>query len=112
MPTLRVLLWLHRSKGVAIDEHAAPVVGGLEAVPGEIVQAYRGLRQVIGGRGPRLSNIVKMSQTKSSKKPTFRCIDALDESPAGHRIQPLNSLSRILLWPPGACVRDRTAHSG
>ena len=63
MPSLGVLLWLHRSKG--------QVVGGLEAVPGGIAQAYGELRQVIGGRGPRFSNIVEMSQTESSKKPTF-----------------------------------------
>ena len=68
-------------------------VGGLGEVPGEIAQAYEEQKAVIGGRGPQLSDVVKMMQTTSSEKPTFICIDPLDEYVAEHRIKLLNSRS-------------------
>src|SRR5437879_2641153 len=52
------------------------VVGGLEAVPGEIARAYKDQEKVIGGRGPELADIIKMLQNTSSKTRTFLCIDA------------------------------------
>ena len=55
------------------------VVGGLAKVPGEITQTYEDQGKVIGGSGPQLADIVKMLQITSSKKPTFICVDALDE---------------------------------
>ena len=75
-------------------------VGGLGKIPVEIARAYETQKTVIGGRGPQLSDIVKMMQTTSSEKPTFICIDALDECVAEHRIKLLNSLDQILQKSP------------
>ena len=72
------------------------LVCGQEEIPGEISRAYEDQKTVIGGRGPRLSNIVKMLQTTSCKKRTFICIDALDECLMGHRVRILDSLNQIL----------------
>jgi len=47
------------------------VVSALEEVPEEIVQDYEAQKKVIGGRGPLLSDIVKMLQAASYKKRTF-----------------------------------------
>ena len=80
------------------------VVGGLDEVPGEIVKAYENQKKVIGGRGPRLSDIVGMLQTTTSEKRTFICIDALDECVAGHQAKLLGSLSQILQKSPGTRI--------
>jgi len=77
---------------------------GLEEIPEEILRAYRDQKNAIGGRGPRLSDIVKMLQSTSSKKRTFICIDALDECAAGHRVKLLNSLDEILQKCPGTRI--------
>ena len=79
-------------------------VGGLGEVPEEIARAYEDQKKVIGGRGPQLSDIVKMMQTTSSKKPTFICIDALDECVAEHRVKLLNSLNQILQKSPSTRI--------
>ena len=76
------------------------LVCGLEETPEEVSRVYQGRENAIGGRGPKLSDIVKMMQTTSSKKRTFICIDALDECVAGHRIKILNSLNQILEKSP------------
>jgi len=80
------------------------VVSGLEQVPEEIVRDYVDQKKVIGGRGPLLSDIVKMLQTTSSKKRTFICIDALDECVAGDRVKLLNSLGQILRKSPNTRI--------
>ena len=77
------------------------VVSGLEEVPEEIVRAYEGRKQVMGGRAPQLVDIVKMLQNTVSVKRTFICIDALDECMAGCRVKILDSLNRVLLSSPG-----------
>ena len=77
------------------------VVGGPEVVPGEIAEAYEDQRKLIGGQAPQLPDIVKMLQTTTSNKPTFICIDALDECAAEHRVKVLNSLNQILQKSPG-----------
>ena len=76
------------------------LVCGLEEIPEEISRAYQGQKNSIGGRGPQLSDIVKMIQTTSSKKRTFICIDALDECAAGYRVKIFDSLNRILEKSP------------
>jgi len=53
------------------------VVGGLEEIPEEISQAFQKQKKAIGGRGPRLSDIVEMLRITSYKGRTFICIDAL-----------------------------------
>ena len=80
------------------------VVGGLEEIPGEISKAYEDQKKVIGGRGPQLSDIVRMLQTASSKKPTFICVDAIDECVAGYRVKLLDSLNLVLERSPGTRV--------
>ena len=80
------------------------VVGGLDEVPGEIVKAYENQKKVLGGRGPRLSDIVGMLQATTSEKRTFICIDALDECVAGHQVKLLGSLSQILQKSSGTRI--------
>jgi len=80
------------------------VVGGLEEIPDEVSQAYRKQRKALGGRGPRLSDIVKMLQTTTSKERTFICIDALDECMPEPRAKLLNSLGQILQKSPGTRI--------
>ena len=76
------------------------VVGGMEKVPEEITRAFEKQKKSIGGRGPQLSDIVKMLQTTTSSLRTFICIDALDECAAAHRVKLLNSLQQILEASP------------
>jgi len=80
------------------------VVGGLDEVPGEIARAYENQKKVIGGRGPRLPDVVRMLQTTSSEKHTFICIDALDECVPGHQVKILSSLNQILQKSPGTRI--------
>ena len=77
------------------------VVSGLGELPEEMVQAYEGQKQIIGGRAPQLADIVKMLQNTVSIKPTFICIDALDECMARYRVKILDSLDQILRSSPG-----------
>ena len=76
------------------------VVGGMEKVPEEITQVFQEQKMAIGGRGPRLADIVKMLQIITSSLRTFVCIDALDECAAPHRVKLLNSLQQILEKSP------------
>jgi len=76
------------------------VVGGMEKVPEEITQVFQKQRMAIGGRGPRLPDIVKMLQTITSSLRAFVCIDALDECAAAHRVKLLNSLQQVLEKSP------------
>ena len=80
------------------------IVSGLEEVPGEISQAYEDQKKVIGGRRPHLGDIVKMMRITASKKPTFICIDAVDECAAEHRVKLLDSLDRILQKSPATRI--------
>jgi len=77
------------------------VVSEMGEVPGEIAQAYEDHKKVIDGRGLQLADIVRMLQTTVSEKPTFICIDALDECIARYRIKLLDSLNQILRRSPG-----------
>ena len=76
------------------------VVGGMDRVPEDITLAFQEQRMAIGGRGPRLPDIVKMLQTITSSLRTFICIDAWDECAVGHRVKLLNSLKKILETSP------------
>jgi len=80
------------------------VVGGLRELPEEIVKAYEEQKVAIGGRAPRISDIVKMLQTVSFEKRIFICIDALDECAAEHRAKLLGSLNQILQKSPGTRI--------
>ena len=72
------------------------VISGLEMIPPRVAQAFRDQKNVIGGRGLGLSEIVEMLQDISSSRPTFICIDALDECVAGYRTKLLDSLKQVL----------------
>ena len=76
------------------------VVGGMEKVPEEIAQVFQKQKMAIGGRGPRLPDIVTMLQTIASSLRTFVCIDALDECAAADRVKLLNSLQQIVEKSP------------
>jgi len=78
------------------------IVGGLEEVPKEIARAYEDQKKVIGGRGLELADITRMLQATTSEKPTFICIDALDECVAKYRVKVLDSFNQVLQMSPGA----------
>jgi len=73
------------------------VVAGLEEIPEHIVQAFKGGKRFLGGRGLQLSQIVELLEITLSSQRTFLCIDALDECIAAHRLKVLSSLRQILL---------------
>ena len=77
------------------------LVCGLEVTPKEISLAYQGQKNAIGGREPQLADIVKMLRNTASMKPTFICIDALDECVARSRVTILGALNQILQSSPG-----------
>ena len=70
----------------------------------EIAQAYEDQGKVIGGRAPRIANIVKMPEITSSKKGTFIFVDALDEYLAGYRVKILESLNQVLQKCPSTRI--------
>ena len=78
------------------------VVGGLDRVPEKIVKAFRARGKVIGGQRLQLEEIVGFLQDIMSSRPTFICMDALDEYPARHRMKLLDLLSQVLQKAPGA----------
>jgi len=80
------------------------LVVGLGEVPEEMVEAYEGQRNFIGGRRPQHADMVKMLQTTASKKRTFICIDGLDECVLEHRLKLLDSLNKILQESPGTRI--------
>ena len=76
------------------------IVSGMETIPEEISRAFQEQKRAIGGRGPRLPDIVKMLQAITSSLRVFICIDALDECAVAHRVKVLNSLQQILNKSP------------
>ena len=76
------------------------LVGGMKNIPEGITKAFEEEKTAIGGRGPRLPDIVKMLQAITSSLPTFVCIDALDECEGANRVKLLNSLHQILETSP------------
>lgn len=76
------------------------IIGRLDKIPETIVQAFRRQKEVVGGQRLMLSEIENFLQDVTSSRPTFICIDALDECQAGHRAKLLDSLNRILKKSP------------
>ena len=76
------------------------IVGGLENIPAKVTQAFREEGKGIGGRKLGLGEVVEMLQDISSSRPTFICIDALDECVAEYRGKLLDSLGKILHKSP------------
>ena len=72
------------------------IVGGLERIPDEIRETFRGHKRLIGGRRLGVAQIVKMLQTVTSLQRTFICVDALDECGEGNQHEVLYSLRQVL----------------
>ena len=84
------------------------IVGGLEEIPDEIRETFQDYKKMIGGRGLLVPEIVEMLQTVTSLRPTFICVDALDECVERHRPEVLGSLRQIL----GKCPNTRIFLTG
>ena len=80
------------------------VVSGLEEIPAEIVQVFRDQGKVIGGRKLELDETVRMLQDISASRPTFICLDALDECMAEYRTKLLDSVKQILQKSPSTRI--------
>ena len=80
------------------------VVRGLQEVPAKIVRDFRDQEKVIGGRKLGLGEIVEMLQDITSSRPTFICVDALDECMAEYRTKLLDSLKQILHKSPSTRI--------
>ena len=80
------------------------LLSGVGAVPGEIVQKFRGQKRAIGGRRLQLPDIVKMCVTVTSLRRTFICVDALDECVPRHRLEVLDAFGQILRGSPNTRV--------
>ena len=80
------------------------VVHGLEEIPAKIAQAFRDRKNIVGGRELGLDEIVEILQDISSSRPTFTCIDALDECMAEYRAKLLASLNQILHKSPSTRI--------
>jgi len=80
------------------------IVGGLEKIPDEIRETLQDYKKVIGGRRPRAPEIVEMLQTVTSLRPTFICVDALDECVERHRPEVLDSLRQVLAKSPNTRI--------
>jgi len=76
------------------------VVCGYDQIPNEIMEAFQKCTSVIGGRRLQLREIVNLLGRLSSSRPTFFCLDALDECPAADRAKILLSLKDILKMAP------------
>ena len=70
-------------------------------VMGSVQTAFQKAREVVGGRGLRLPDMVQMlRQTVATLPRVFICIDALDECLPKHRLELLRSLKDILEESP------------
>ena len=72
------------------------IVSGMERIPEEILRAFKEQEKVIGGRGPQLVDILGMLQVATSSRPTFMCIDGLDECTGVQLVKVLGSLKQIV----------------
>jgi len=80
------------------------MVGGMERIPEEISRAFQQQKTTIGGRRPKLANIVKMLQLMTSSRQTIICVDALDECSGVQQVRLLDSLKQILEKSPGTRI--------
>jgi len=76
-------------------------VGKLEEIPAKIAQAFQ---DEVGGRELELGQLIEMFQDISSLRPTFICIDALDEYKGECRAKLLDSLKQILHKSPSTRI--------
>ena len=76
------------------------VVHGFDRIPGEIMEAFQKCQNVIGGRWLQLPEIVALLGRLTSLRPTFFCLDALDECPTADRAKILLSFKDIIDMAP------------
>ena len=76
------------------------VVSGLDEVPERIVDDYRHRGRVVSSQKLVSSEIMEFLKDILSSRPTFICIDALDEYPDRHRVELLDLLNQILEKAP------------
>ena len=76
------------------------LVSGQGEIPEAIVKDFRKEKKSIGGRGIQVPGILKMFQTIATTRPTFVCVDALDECVPEHRMVVLESLGQMLQGSP------------
>jgi len=93
-----------QSPAIVLGSVLKQLIGGLDKVPEGIVKAFRNRGRVVGGPKLVLSEIVEFLQDITSSRPTFICIDALDECEPGYRLKLLDLLNQILLKSPNARV--------
>lgn len=80
------------------------VVRGFGQIPKPIMEAFQKCTSVIGGRRLQLVEIVQLLGRLSSLRPTFFCLDALDECPPADRAKILLSLKDIINMAPSTRV--------
>ena len=80
------------------------MVSGMERIPEEVSRVFEEQKDTLGGCRPQLVDLVKMLQVIASSRPTFICIDALDECAGGERFRILDSLKEILEQSRGARI--------
>ena len=93
-----------QSAATVLSSLLKQLVGGLENIPENIVEAFRDHKKTTGGQRLGLSQVIEMIQDISSSRPTFICIDALDECMAEHRARMLEPLKQILHKSPSTRV--------
>ena len=80
------------------------MIGGMETIPEGVSRVFQEQQNTLGGCRPQLVDLVKMLQVIASSRPTFICIDALDECAGGERLKILDSLKEIIEQPRGARI--------
>ena len=80
------------------------IIGGLEEIPSNIARAFRRQEKVYGAWKLGLGEIAEMLQDILSSRPTFICIDALDECLPEYRIKLLDLLKQILGKSPSTRI--------
>ena len=80
------------------------MVDRVERIPEEISRIFQEQQNTLGGCRPQLVDLLKMLQVIASSRPTFICIDAIDECTGGERFRILDSLKEILGQSRGARI--------
>jgi len=93
-----------QSAAAVLNSLLKQLVGGLENIPAKIVEAFRDQKRTAGGRRLELGQVVEMLQGISSSRPTFICIDALDECIPEYWAKLLDSLQQILHQSPSTRI--------
>jgi len=91
-----------QSPAIVLGSVLKQVVGGLDEVPKGMVKVFRDRGRVVDGPRLVLSQIVEFLQDITSSRPTFICIDALDECQPAYRMKILDLLNQIIQKSPAA----------